>query len=218
MLRGLVPVSFGVTVAVQVAEFPPLGASVQIVNTSLASGEESAIVPPGFDAVPVALVSVTVTVIVLAWPTSTEAGLRLMLVEVVRGFTVSEEAPLLVACTLSFGLYVPVMFRGLAPTSPGVMVTVVVQLEVGGFDPLFAERVHGLPLIVSLPSGDVNATVPAGFDCVPVELSVTMTVIVLACPTRTEFGVSVTLVEVPRPFTARGDDPLLVEWTLSLGV
>jgi hypothetical protein len=66
MLRGLVPRSFGVTVAVHVAAFPPLGASVQVVKVSFASGEESAIVPPGLDCVPVALVSVTVTVIVLA--------------------------------------------------------------------------------------------------------------------------------------------------------
>jgi hypothetical protein len=98
------------------------------------------------------------------------------------------------------------------------MVTVVVQLEVDGFDPLFAERVHGLPLIVSLPSGDVNDTVPAGFDCVPMELSVMVTVIVLAWPTSTELGVSVTLVDVPRPFTPRGDDPLLAAWMLSFGV
>jgi hypothetical protein len=104
MFLGLVPMSFGVTVAAQEAAFPLLGASVQVVNTSLVSGEESAIVPPGFEAVPLALVSVTVTVIVLAWPTSTEFGFRLMLVEVVRGLMVSAAAPLLVECTLSLGL------------------------------------------------------------------------------------------------------------------
>jgi hypothetical protein len=66
ILRGLVPVSFGVTVAVHVAAFVPLFASMQVVNVSFRSGDENAIVPPGFDCAPVELVSVTVTVIVLA--------------------------------------------------------------------------------------------------------------------------------------------------------
>jgi hypothetical protein len=65
MFLGVVPRSFGVTVAVQVAAFAPLFASVQFVKVSFASGDESAIVPPGFAAVPLAPVSVTVTVIVL---------------------------------------------------------------------------------------------------------------------------------------------------------
>jgi hypothetical protein len=79
-------VSFGVTVAVQVAAFPPLGASVQVVNVSFASVEESAMVPAGFDCVPVPP-SVTVTVIVLACPTLTEVGFRVTVVVVARVVT-----------------------------------------------------------------------------------------------------------------------------------
>ena len=83
IFRGLVPVSFGVTVAVQVAAFPPLGVSVHVVNVSFPSGEESAIVPAGFDCVPVPP-SATVTVSVLACPTTTEVGFRLTVVVVAR--------------------------------------------------------------------------------------------------------------------------------------
>jgi hypothetical protein len=104
MLRGLVPRSWGVTVAVHVAAFPPPFASVQVVNVSFVSGEENAIVPPGFDWVPVELVSVTVTVMVLAWPKPKEIGLRETLVEVVRALTVSAAALLLVECALSVGV------------------------------------------------------------------------------------------------------------------
>jgi multidrug efflux pump subunit AcrA (membrane-fusion protein) len=65
MFLGLVPRSFGVTVAVQVAALPLLFARIQFVKVSFASGDENAIVPPGLDAVPLAPLSVTVTVIVL---------------------------------------------------------------------------------------------------------------------------------------------------------
>jgi hypothetical protein len=94
----------GVTVAVHLAAFAPLFASVHTVNVSFASGEENAIVPPGFDCVPVELVSVTVTVIVLAWPTSAEVGLRVTLVDVVRALTDSTAELLLVECTPSVGV------------------------------------------------------------------------------------------------------------------
>jgi hypothetical protein len=43
-------------------------------------------------------------------------------------------------------------------------------------------------------------------------------VIVLACPTITDAGFRVTLVDVVRPVTVSGDDPLLVACTLSFGV
>jgi hypothetical protein len=99
-----VPVSFGVTVAVHVAVFDPLFARVQVVNVSFVSGEENAIVPPGFDCVPVEFVSVTVTVIVLAWPTNTDVGFSVTLVDVLRGLTVSAAVPLLVVCALSLAL------------------------------------------------------------------------------------------------------------------
>jgi hypothetical protein len=70
MLSDAVTSAPGVTVVVQPTVptgFPPW-ASVHVPNVrlSLVSVEVSAIVPPGFDAVPAALVSVTVTVIVLA--------------------------------------------------------------------------------------------------------------------------------------------------------
>ena len=91
--------------------------------------------------------------------------------------------------------------RGLVPTSPGVTVTVAVQLELGGFDPLFAESVQGLPLNVSLISGELNETVPPGADAPAPALSVTVTVTVLGWPTAADAGFRLTVVEVLRAVT-----------------
>lgn len=67
------------------------------------------------------------------------------------------------------------MLCGFVPTSPAVTVTVV-QLELGGFDPLFGERVQGLPLKLSLVPDEVNETVPAGAEAPAPFVSVTVTV------------------------------------------
>jgi hypothetical protein len=220
MLRGLVPTSPGVTVTVVVQDelggFDPLFAARVHglpLNASFASGEVNETVPAGFDAVPLVL-SVTVTVMVLAWPTRTEVGLRVTLVEVARPVTISGDEPLLVACTLSVGVYVAVMFSGLVISSPGVTVAV----HVAAFAPLFA-RVQLVNTRLSLVSVEVNAIVPAGLVFVPeVDVSVTVTVIVLAWPTLTDVGFRPTAVVVVRPAIVKDAEPLLVACTLSLGV
>jgi hypothetical protein len=89
MVCGFVPTFEGVTDAVQVAAFPPLGARVHVPRVSPASDELSVTVPVGLVCVPVS-VSVTVTVAVLAWPTTTVLSDKFTLVVVARLFTVCE--------------------------------------------------------------------------------------------------------------------------------
>ncbi len=91
MVCGLVPTFEGVTEAVQVAAFAPLGARVQAPKVSPASDELSVTVPVGLVCVP-ASVSVTVTVALLGWPTTTLVGNKLMLVVVARLFTTCDTA------------------------------------------------------------------------------------------------------------------------------
>ena len=67
------------------------------VMASVASDEVTATVPVGCDEVPEVEESVTVTVAVLPWLTSTEVGLSETLVVVGRRVTVSELFPLLAA-------------------------------------------------------------------------------------------------------------------------
>lgn len=62
---GLVPTCAGVNVAEQVAALPPLGARVQVPNTSVLSVDVNPIVPCGFDC-GAESVSVIVTATVLA--------------------------------------------------------------------------------------------------------------------------------------------------------
>ncbi len=88
MVCGLVPNFDGVTEAVQVAAFPPLGARVQVPKVSPASDELSVTVPVGLVWVPVS-VSVTVTVAVPGWPTTTVPSDKLTLVVVLRLLTVN---------------------------------------------------------------------------------------------------------------------------------
>jgi len=84
---GLVPTLDGVTEAVQVAAFPPLGARVQVPKVSPVSDELSVTVPVGLVCVPES-VSVTVTVALLGWPTTTLVSDKLTLVVVARLLTV----------------------------------------------------------------------------------------------------------------------------------
>ena len=79
----LVPTFEGVTEAVQVAAFAPLGAKVQVPKVSAASDELSVTAPVGLVSVP-ASVSVTVTVVLLDWSTTTLASDKLTLVVVAR--------------------------------------------------------------------------------------------------------------------------------------
>jgi hypothetical protein len=90
-------------------------------------------------------------------------------------------------------------------------------VHLAAFTPLGAS-VHVPNVRLSWLSVDVNAIVPCGFDCAPVPLSDTVTVIVLPCPTMTVVGFRLTLVVVARAFTFSEADPLLVACTLSLGV
>lgn len=88
---GLVPSSWVVTVAVQVAALAPLFVSVQALNVSPfvpVSEDVRAIVPAGLDVVPDD-VSVTVMVTVPEPPAATLVGLRATTVDVVRLLTVN---------------------------------------------------------------------------------------------------------------------------------
>ena len=74
--------------------------------------------------------------------------------------------------------------------------------------------VHGEPTKVPvLPV--VNDTVPLGVIAVPVAVSVTVAVHVVACPTATVFGLQVTLVVVVRRLTVTLALPVLVAWLAS---
>lgn len=86
---GLVPTFEGVTEAVHVAAFAPLGASVHVPNASPVSEELSVITPVGLDCAPESE-SVTVTVALLGWPTRTFVSDRLRLVVVFLLLTVCE--------------------------------------------------------------------------------------------------------------------------------
>ena len=88
-----------VTVTEQVLGLPPL--SVQLAALKLSPPLELIeTVPVGVELAPVSL-SVTVTVAVVDWPTCSVAALKLTLVAVVRGCTVSVFVPLLVLWVLS---------------------------------------------------------------------------------------------------------------------
>src|SRR5438552_6632499 len=117
MVCGLVPTFEGVTDAVQLAAFAPLGASVQMPKVSPASDELSVTVPVGFVCVP-ASVSVTVTVALLAWPTTTVLGDRVTPLEVARLLTVCE-TPVDVL-SAKFGSPAKVATSVLAPEVVGV--------------------------------------------------------------------------------------------------
>src|SRR6185503_4339647 len=80
---------------------------------------------------------------------------------------------------------------GLVPTCAGVTVVEHVAAL-----PPFGARVQ-VPN-TSVLSVDVNAIVPCGLDCGAASVSVMVTAIVLACPTATVLGVSVTPVVVAR--------------------
>jgi len=96
-----VPDALGVYVTEQLAELPPPGTSVQLVELKLPLPLEPKLtVPVGVDFVPVS-VSVTVAVQVVATPIGTLAGLQLTLVLVERLFTVTVAVPELVACAPS---------------------------------------------------------------------------------------------------------------------
>src|ERR1700752_3964477 len=100
-------------------------------------------------------------------------GFRVTVVEVVRALTMRLAAPLLVECTLSFGVYVAVMLRGLVPVSLGV--TVAVHEDVFPAPAMSVQVVK-----VSFASWDESVMVPAGLDPVPAPVvSDTVTVIVL---------------------------------------
>src|SRR5579862_185073 len=86
------------------------------------------------------------------------------------------------------------MVCGLVPTFEGV--TEAVQVAV--FAPLDANvQVPN----VSPASEELSVTAPVGFVCVPVSVSVTVTVVLLDCPTTTLAGDKLTLVVVARLFT-----------------
>ena len=89
MVCGLVPTFEGVTEAVHVAAFAPLGARVHVPNVSPVSEEPSVTTPVGLVCVPES-VSVIVTVALLAWPTTTLVSDKLTPVVVARLFTVCE--------------------------------------------------------------------------------------------------------------------------------
>jgi hypothetical protein len=86
---GLVPTFEGVTEAVHVAAFAPLGARVHGPKVSPASEELSVRAPVGLVRVPES-VSVTVTVALLPWPTTTLVRDRVTLVVVARLLTVCD--------------------------------------------------------------------------------------------------------------------------------
>ena len=88
-----------VTVTEQVLGLPPLSVQLAALKLSLPV-ELIETVPVGVAPVPVSL-SFTVTVAVVDWPTCSVGALRLTLVVVVRGCTVSVFVPLLVLWLLS---------------------------------------------------------------------------------------------------------------------
>jgi hypothetical protein len=151
-----------------------------------------ATVPSGADAVPATEVSLTNPVQLTVWATTTVVGEHATAVDVVLRVTVTVllgVGPLGV-CTPSVGLYVP-----LAMTVPELVgVNVTLQLETV---PLMLARVHGLP--VNEPDAEpplVNDTVPPGAEAVPVAVSLTKPVQVVAWLTTIDVGEHVTTVEV----------------------
>ena len=158
----------GVSVTVQVAAFVPLAASVQGVPLNDSVPEfVSAIVPVGFNAVPLASSSVTVTVTVEGSPTTTGLGESPTVVVVCRVFTISVFEPLLVVCTPVPGNVAPIVC---APAAAGVSITV--QLE--AFTALAAST--QAPLNGSPPEF-VSMIVPLGLDGLPAgSTSVTVTI------------------------------------------
>src|SRR2546422_60462 len=85
----------------QVAASEPLFARVQRpVMVSVPTLEETATVPVGLDLLPAASTSVTFTLMVVVWATTTGLSANVTAVVVVRVFTVSVWLLLLVLCTL----------------------------------------------------------------------------------------------------------------------
>ena len=153
--------------------------------------EVTAAVPVIIRLVPSSWVSVTVTVAVLLWPTSTVVGSRLTVVEVERLFTV-RSAELVLPEWTSVAVKVAVMVWVLAQL--GVTLTAQVEYPECGVN---SQR----PAMVS-PDPDVTVTVPVGATFVPSAwVSVTVTVVSLPCSTTTVAGLKLIATEVERLFT-----------------
>ena len=109
------------------------------------------------------------------------------------------------------------MYDALAITVPVLVgVRVAKQLEVVAFTvvKLHGEPVNEPPEMPVL----VNATVPPGVDAVPVAVSLTVAVQVVACPTRTEAGehTTVVVVDLPPETVTVLLVPLLPLWAVSV--
>jgi hypothetical protein len=188
------PVAAGVTVTWHCAVprgFAPCANAHVPTMESVPTEDVTIIVPAGVVFVPATELSVTVTVAVDACPTTTVLGDSATAVEVVRLLTPRFDEPRLPPCG-ALALNVPVIER--APASEGVTVTWHCAVP-RGFAPWASTHV---PVIVSVPTDDVIATVPVGVTFVPDEISLTVTVAVLACPMTTVVGVRVTVVVVER--------------------
>jgi hypothetical protein len=175
---GLVPTFEGVTEAVQAAAFPPLGARVHVPKVSPASDELSVTVPVGLVCVP-ASVSVTVTVALLAWPTTTVLSDKLTLVVVAR---------LLTVCATPMDVLVR---KFASPTKVAVSVLVP---DVVGFNwhvPVVTVPTQESPV----PSFTVTLSVPAMVP-LPGAFTVTVKFTVMGWPMTEGFGVCVVIVVV----------------------
>ena len=79
---------------------------------------------------------------------------------------------------------------------------------------LIATSVQGLPVKAPLPL-EPKLTVPVGVDLVPVSVSLTVAVQLVALLTGRLAGLQLTLVEVVRVLTVIVVVPLLVAWLVS---
>src|SRR6266852_2104998 len=185
----------GVIVTVHVAVPSRVCASAHVpATTSVPTPTLIPTVPVGVTFVPFASVSITVTVTVLAWFTSTVDGDRLTLVEVERVLTVSvlvSELPVWAAVAPNIAVTVCV---------PGCTCGVIVTVHVAVPSRVCASA-H-VPATTSVPTPTLIPTVPVGVTFVPfASVSITVTVTVLAWFTSTVDGDRLTLVEVERVLT-----------------
>src|SRR6266545_4991608 len=178
MVCGLAPTSFGVTVTEHVAAFVPLAESVQVLALNVsglapASEDVNETVPVGLDWV-AAPVSVTVTVTVLACPTTTDDGLRL--VTVVVGWVPLSRNPVSPFC-------IAVAQVAVRPSGGATAVKLTVSF------PPFAQRFAPAgALSVTRPLTNLAPPVPAPTQAVP-----------LLWPQVLPLVVPVMLVAVPKP-------------------
>src|SRR3989442_1476031 len=143
---------------------------------------------------------------VVAWPTTTVLSDRLTAVEVARVFTVSPLVSLRAVCTgVAAKLAVMLWMLAAAALKDTEQVAASVPL---------APRLQ-VPVMVSLPTDEVTATVPVGLDLVPAtSTSVTFTLMVVVWATTTGLSANVTAVVVVRVFTVSVWLLLLVLCTL----